>query len=85
MSVPALVMSKPYILITPGGSLNGGSPSGIAIGFGNVTIIYNTCDLFRVADNVMYLSSKATPVNYSGETFMIVSEENIFYKEPIPS
>ena len=85
MPTPDLILQKPLILILPTDSVLSGTPMGTALNFGNVELVYGTCDAFEVGDVVLYNTIGQTLVNYSGVEYAIIEEEKILYKEvPIP-
>ena len=81
MPAPSVILPKPLIMIESGGSYLSGTTSNTPISFGNIVIVYDTCDNFEVGVNVAYLTEGQTLVNYSGIQYVLIEERKILTNE----
>ena len=81
MPAPSVILPKPLIMIQPGGSYQSGTSGQTPINFGNIVLVYDTCDLYEVGENVAYLTTGQTLVNYSNVEYAIVEESKILTNE----
>ncbi len=81
MPAPSVILPKPLIMIQPGGSYLGGTPENTPINFGNIVLVYDTCDAYEVGENVTYLTDGQTVLSYSGTEYALVLESKILANE----
>lgn len=68
-------------MIQPGDSYLSGTSINTPINFGNIVLIYDTCDLYVVGENVAYLTDGQTAMFYDGTQYVIVEEDKILTNE----
>jgi len=81
LSAPAITLQYPYVLIVQGASPLDGSSQGSAILFGQLAMVNDMCDNFAADDYVLYLSTGSIRVSYDGIDYVLVDQNNLFYRE----
>lgn len=81
MPTPNVILPKPLIMVQPGGSYQDGSIANSPINFGNIVLVYDTCDSYSAGYNVMYVTTGQTIVNYAGVEYAIIEESKILTNE----
>ena len=84
MSVPTLIMPKPYALIQPQASVISSSATFIGVQTGMIALIYETSDRFEGGESVIYDPTGRTSLTYDGEEYFLVKESNILGTEQTP-
>lgn len=81
MPAPSVILPKPLIMIQPGDSYLSGAAINTPINFGNIVLVYETCDMYEAGENVAYLTEGQTAVFYSSVQYVIVEESKILTNE----
>jgi hypothetical protein len=81
MPTPSVILPKPLIMIQPGDSYQGGTSVNTPINFGNIVLVYDTCDLYEVGENVAYLIDGQTTMYYGSTQYAIIEENKILANE----
>lgn len=82
MSTPNIILQKPKVLVQGTASPSSINAIGVAnIMFGTIINIYATSDAYSVGDVVMFVQDKAIQITSGAETFLLIDETNIFFKE----
>jgi len=81
MPAPSIILPKSLIMIQPGDSYLSGTSINTPINFGNIVLVYETCDMYEVGENVAYLTEGQTTMYYSSVQYVIVDESKILTNE----
>jgi len=81
MPAPSIILPKPLIMIQSGDSYLSGTAINTPVNFGNIVLVYDTCDLYAVGENVAYLTEGQTSMYYSSVQYVIIEESKILSNE----
>lgn len=83
MSLPAIILNSPQLLVTAGASPTGIVPVGeTSLIFGQVQLKYATCDKVDVYDWVLFNQNEAKQIVLGSTFYWIVSDALYLFKEP---
>jgi len=88
MPVPDITLDRPFILVTRTTSSLGISVlnnAGTDLSFGNVELVYETCDTIAIGDSILFNAKIAASILYGSTVYYLVNiNDNVTFKEVLP-
>lgn len=79
MALPSIILPRPYILVTIIGDVSSSGiqlQEGFGFQFGNVEMVFQTCDVVAVADTILFKPTEWVKIIYGSTIYYLGTIES---------